>query len=94
VVYRQLADDRFRTPSGKVFRVLSSQQSNQSLKKLFPRLRRRWRGAFSRMLLLASKIWLLYVLRAGETGVLDVVLLRLAVYLEKIEALRRRIKGA
>jgi type IV pilus assembly protein PilC len=33
--------------------------------------------------------------RAGEAGgVLDVVLLRLAIYLEKMEAIKRRVKGA
>ncbi len=35
------------------------------------------------------------LVRAGETGgALDVILLRLAAYLEKMEALRRKVKGA
>lgn len=87
-------------PLVKSLEVLSSQQSNPKFKDIISRVKEEVEGGatFSDSLAKHPKVFnSLYVnlARAGETGgVLDVVLLRLANYLEKIEALRRRIKGA
>ena len=87
-------------PLVKSLEVLSSQQSNPKFKDIISRVKEEVEGGatFSDALAKHPKVFnSLYVnlARAGETGgVLDVVLLRLANYLEKIEALRRRIKGA
>ena len=87
-------------PLVKSLEVLSSQQSNTKFKDIISQVKEEVEGGatFSDALAKHPKVFnSLYVnlARAGETGgVLDVVLLRLANYLEKIEALRRRIKGA
>lgn len=87
-------------PLVKSLEVLSSQQSNAKFKDIISRIKEEVEGGatFSDSLAKHPKVFnSLYVnlARAGETGgVLDVVLLRLANYLEKIDALRRRIKAA
>ncbi|MGH7900676.1 MAG: type II secretion system F family protein [Thermodesulfobacteriota bacterium] len=87
-------------PLVKSLEVLSSQQSNTKFKDIISQVKEEVEGGatFSDALAKHPKVFnSLYVnlARAGESGgVLDVVLLRLANYLEKIEALRRRIKGA
>lgn len=87
-------------PLVKSLDVLSSQQSNAKFKDVISQVKEEVEGGatFTDALAKHPKVFnSLYVnlAKAGETGgVLDVVLLRLANYLEKIEALRRRIKGA
>jgi len=87
-------------PLVKSLDVLSSQQANAKFKNIISLVKEEVEGgsAFADALSKHPKTFdNLYVSMAkvGETGgVLDVVLLRLAVYLEKIEAIRRRVKAA
>jgi type IV pilus assembly protein PilC len=87
-------------PLVKSLEVLSSQQNNAKFKNIISLVKEEVESgsAFADALSKHPKAFdSLYVnmARAGEAGgVLDVVLLRLAIYLEKIEAIRRRVKGA
>ncbi|MBI4229112.1 MAG: type II secretion system F family protein, partial [Deltaproteobacteria bacterium] len=87
-------------PLVKSLDVLSSQQANAKFKNIISLVKEEVEGgsAFADALSKHPKTFdNLYVSMAkvGETGgVLDIVLLRLAIYLEKIEAIRRRVKAA
>lgn len=87
-------------PLVKSLEVLSSQQSNPKFKNIISLVKEEVESgsAFADALSKHPNAFDgLYVnmARAGEAGgVLDVVLLRLAIYLEKMEAIKRRVKGA
>jgi type IV pilus assembly protein PilC len=87
-------------PLVKSLEVLSSQQNNQKFKNIISLVKEEVESgsAFADALSKHPNAFdSLYVsmARAGEAGgVLDVVLLRLAIYLEKMEAIKRRVKGA
>ncbi|MGH7889211.1 MAG: type II secretion system F family protein [Thermodesulfobacteriota bacterium] len=80
--------------------ILSSQQDNAKFKAILTNVKETVEGGstFADALGKHPKVFnALYVqlVRAGESGgVLDVILQRLSVYLEKIESIRRKIKGA
>ena len=80
--------------------VLASQQDNAKFKVILTQVKETVEGGstFADALAKHPSIFsALYVqlVRAGESGgVLDVILQRLAVYLEKIESIKRKIKGA
>ena len=87
-------------PLVKSLEVLSSQQSNPKFKNIISLVKEEVESgsAFADALSKHPNVFdSLYVnmARAGEAGgVLDIVLLRLAIYLEKMEAIKRRVKGA
>ena len=87
-------------PLVKSLEVLSSQQNNQKFKNIISLVKEEVESgsAFADALAKHPNAFdSLYVsmARAGEAGgVLDIVLLRLAIYLEKMEAIKRRVKGA
>lgn len=87
-------------PLVKSLEVLSSQQNNPKFKNIISLVKEEVESgsAFADALSKHPDAFdSLYVnmARAGEAGgVLDVVLLRLAIYLEKMEAIKRRVKGA
>lgn len=80
--------------------ILSSQQDNAKFKIILTNVKETVEGGstFADALAKHPNVFnALYVqlVRAGESGgVLDVILQRLSVYLEKIESIRRKIKGA
>ncbi len=80
--------------------ILASQQDNAKFKVILTQVKETVEGGstFADALAKHPSIFnALYVqlVRAGESGgVLDVILQRLAVYLEKIESIKRKIKGA
>ncbi|HWP91738.1 MAG TPA: type II secretion system F family protein [Thermodesulfobacteriota bacterium] len=80
--------------------ILASQQDNAKFKVILTQVKETVEGGSTFADALAkhpSVFNALYVqlVRAGESGgVLDVILQRLAVYLEKIESIKRKIKGA
>jgi type IV pilus assembly protein PilC len=87
-------------PLVKSLEVLSAQQNNPKFKNIISLVKEEVESgsAFADALSKHPNAFDgLYVnmARAGEAGgVLDVVLLRLAIYLEKMEAIKRRVKGA
>jgi type IV pilus assembly protein PilC len=87
-------------PVVKSLEVLSAQQNNPKFKNIISLVKEEVESgsAFADALSKHPNAFDgLYVnmARAGEAGgVLDVVLLRLAIYLEKMEAIKRRVKGA
>jgi len=87
-------------PLVRSLEVLTQQQPNPQFKKIITEVKEDVEGGltFADALAKHPKVFdHLYVnlAKAGEAGgVLDVVLLRLSVHLEKMEAIRRRIKGA
>jgi type IV pilus assembly protein PilC len=80
--------------------VLASQQTNTKFKNILTQVKESVEGGstFADALAKHPNVFnVLYInlVRAGETGgVLDVILQRLSVYLEKIENIKRKIKGA
>ncbi|MGH7900267.1 MAG: type II secretion system F family protein, partial [Thermodesulfobacteriota bacterium] len=80
--------------------ILASQQSNAKFKTILTNVKETVEGGSTFADALGkhpSVFSALYVqlVRAGESGgVLDVILQRLSVYLEKIESIKRKIKGA
>lgn len=80
--------------------VLASQQTNSKFKKILNNIKEEVEAGstFADALAKHKDVFnVLYVnlVRAGETGgSLDVILQRLSVYLEKIESIKRKIKGA
>ncbi len=87
-------------PLVKSLEVLSAQQNNPKFKNIISLIKEEVESgsAFGDALSKHPNAFDgLYVnmARAGEAGgVLDIVLLRLAIYLEKMEAIKRRVKGA
>jgi len=87
-------------PLVRSLEVLTQQQPNPQFKKIITEVKEDVEGGltFADALAKHPKVFdHLYVnlAKAGEAGgVLDVVLLRLSTHLEKMEAIRRRIKGA
>jgi len=80
--------------------ILSSQQDNAKFKAILTNVKETVEGGstFADALAKHPNVFnALYVqlVRAGESGgVLDVILQRLSVYLEKIESIKRKIRGA
>lgn len=80
--------------------ILASQQTNAKFKSILTNVKETVEGGSTFADALArhpSVFTALYVqlVKAGESGgVLDVILQRLSVYLEKIESIKRKIKGA
>lgn len=80
--------------------ILSAQQPNKMFKDIIIAVKESLEGgstfadALAKHPIAFDKLYVSLV-RAGETGgVLDVLLQRLAVYLEKIDSIKRKIKGA
>jgi type IV pilus assembly protein PilC len=87
-------------PLVQCLEILSSQQENRTFKKVLSQVKSSVEGGstFAEALKDHSKIFdnlFVNLVHAGETGgILDTILRRLAVFLEKSEALKRKVKGA
>ena len=87
-------------PLVQCLEILSSQQQNPAFKKMLGQIKSDVEGGstFADALGKHPKVFdnlFVNLVAAGEIGgVLDTVLLRLAVYMEKNEALKRKVKGA
>lgn len=87
-------------PLVQCLEILSSQQENKTFKKVLAQIKATVEGGstFAEALNDHPKVFdnlFVNLVRAGETGgILDTILRRLAVFLEKSEALKRKVKGA
>ncbi len=87
-------------PLVQCLEILSSQQENRTFKKVLAQIKGSVEGGstFAEALKDHPKIFdnlFVNLVHAGETGgILDTILRRLAVFLEKSEALKRKVKGA
>jgi type IV pilus assembly protein PilC len=87
-------------PLVQCLEILSSQQQNPAFKKMLAQIKADVEGGstFADALSKHPKVFdnlFVNLVAAGEIGgVLDTVLLRLAVYMEKNESLKRKVKGA
>ena len=87
-------------PLVQCLEILSSQQENRTFKKLLMQVKSEVEGGstFADALRSHPKIFdelFVNLVHAGETGgILDTILRRLAVFMEKSEALKRKVKGA
>ncbi len=87
-------------PLVQCLEILASQQENRTFKKVLTQVKTSVEGGstFAEALKDHPKIFddlFVNLVHAGETGgILDTILRRLAVFLEKAEALKRKVKGA
>jgi type IV pilus assembly protein PilC len=87
-------------PLVQCLEILGSQQENPTFKKVLQEVRKQVEGGstFADSLRKHPKIFdelFVNLVHAGETGgILDTILRRLAVFMEKSEALKRKVKGA
>lgn len=87
-------------PLVQCLEILSSQQENKTFKKVLADVKSQVEGGstFADALRKHPKIFdplFVNLVHAGETGgILDTILRRLSVFLEKAEALKRKVKGA
>jgi type IV pilus assembly protein PilC len=87
-------------PLVQCLEILASQQENRTFKKILLSVKNSVEGGstFADALKAHPKVFdalFVNLVHAGETGgILDTILRRLAVFLEKAEALRRKVKGA
>lgn len=87
-------------PLVQCLEILASQQENRTFKKVLSQVKSTVEGGstFAEGLKEHPKIFddlFVNLVHAGETGgILDTILRRLAVFLEKSEALKRKVKGA
>lgn len=87
-------------PLVQCLEILSSQQENRTFKRVLAQVKGSVEGGstFAEALKDHPKIFdhlFVNLVHAGETGgILDTILRRLAVFLEKSEALKRKVKGA
>lgn len=87
-------------PLVQCLEILSSQQENRTFKKVLSQVKSTVEGGstFAEALRDHPKVFddlFVNLVHAGETGgILDTILRRLAVFLEKAEALKRKVKGA
>ena len=87
-------------PLVQCLEILSSQQENSTFKKMLATVKNEVEGGstFADALKSHPKVFddlFVNLVHAGETGgILDTILRRLAVFLEKSEALKRKVKGA
>jgi type IV pilus assembly protein PilC len=87
-------------PLVQCLEILSTQQQNPAFKKMLAQIKSDVEGGstFADALSKHPKVFdnlFVNLVAAGEIGgVLDTVLLRLAVYMEKAESLKRKVKGA
>ncbi len=87
-------------PLVQCLEILASQQENATFKKMLAAIKSEVEGGstFADALKAHPKVFddlFVNLVHAGETGgILDTILRRLAVFLEKSEALKRKVKGA
>ncbi|MGA7876011.1 MAG: type II secretion system F family protein, partial [Desulfoferrobacter sp.] len=87
-------------PIMQCLEILREQQSNQTLKRIIKEIRRDVEegATFSDAIRKHPKVFddlFVNLIAAGEvSGILDVILNRLAVYIEKMASLKKKIKGA
>jgi len=87
-------------PLVQCLEILSSQQENKTFKKILSSVKQSVEGGstFADALRAHPKVFdelFVNLVHAGETGgILDTILRRLAVFLEKAQALKRKVKGA
>ena len=87
-------------PLVQCLEILASQQENRTFKKILLSVKNSVEGGstFADALKAHPKVFdnlFVNLVHAGETGgILDTILRRLAVFLEKAEALKRKVKGA
>jgi len=87
-------------PIMQCLEILREQQSNQTLKRIIKQIRRDVEegSTFSDAIRKHPKVFdnlFVNLVAAGEvSGILDVILNRLAVYIEKMASLKKKIKGA
>lgn len=87
-------------PLVQCLEILASQQENKTFKKILTQVKGSVEGGstFADALKAHPKVFdelFVNLVHAGETGgILDTILRRLAVFLEKAEALKRKVKGA
>jgi type IV pilus assembly protein PilC len=87
-------------PLVQCLEILASQQENRTFKKVLSSVKSTVEGGstFAEALKEHSKVFdelFVNLVHAGETGgILDTILRRLAAFLEKSEALKRKVKGA
>lgn len=87
-------------PLVQCLEILASQQENRTFKKVLTAVKTSVEGGstFAEGLKAHPKVFdelFVNLVHAGETGgILDTILRRLAVFLEKAEALKRKVKGA
>lgn len=87
-------------PLVQCLEILASQQENRTFKKVLSSVKTTVEGGatFAEALKEHPKVFdelFVNLVHAGETGgILDTILRRLAVFLEKAEALKRKVKGA
>ena len=87
-------------PIMQCLEILREQQSNQTLKRIIKQIRRDVEegATFSDAIRKHPKVFddlFVNLIAAGEvSGILDVILNRLAVYIEKMASLKKKIKGA
>ncbi len=87
-------------PLVQCLEILASQQENKTFKKILTRVKTQVEGGstFADALREHPKVFdelFVNLVHAGETGgILDTILRRLATFMEKAEALKRKVKGA
>jgi type IV pilus assembly protein PilC len=87
-------------PLVQCLEILSGQQENKTFKKILTSVKNQVEGGstFADALKAHPKVFddlFVNLVHAGETGgILDTILRRLAMFLEKTEALKRKVKGA